>query len=144
MCGSHALFTGPASTFFNKFFFKIGSHGTIHTFKSYFVTVFSVFNNKRYPNKLYIYIALNRKSRPQKTGQLSSWKIHFFMHIWMSLPHVAFIFFSLFFWQSMFVSSWNFTQIKERNKHEQSNSTIYIYMCVCVCVGQIRIVLPCY
>ena len=34
---------------------KIGSHGTIHTFKNYFVTVFSAINfqfsaNKRYPN----------------------------------------------------------------------------------------------
>ena len=31
-----------------KFFFKIGSHDTIHTFKIYFVTVFSVFSNKQY------------------------------------------------------------------------------------------------
>ena len=30
-----------------KFFFKTESHGTIHTFKNYFTTVFSVFNNKR-------------------------------------------------------------------------------------------------
>ena len=42
-CGSHALFTRPTSTDFSKFFFKIGSHGTIHTFKNYFATVFSVF-----------------------------------------------------------------------------------------------------
>ena len=39
---SRALFTEPASTDFNKFFFKIGSHSTIHIFKNYFVTVFSV------------------------------------------------------------------------------------------------------
>lgn len=44
LCGSRALFTGPASTDFSKFFFKIGSHGTIHTFKNYFSTVFSIFN----------------------------------------------------------------------------------------------------
>ena len=43
-CGSHALFTGPTSTMFCNFFFKIGSHDTIHTFKNYFTTVFSVFN----------------------------------------------------------------------------------------------------
>ena len=39
-----ALFTGLASKKFNKFFFKIGSHSTIHTFKNYFVTVFLVFS----------------------------------------------------------------------------------------------------
>ena len=49
--GSHALFTGPASTDFSKFFFKTGSYSTIHTFKNYFATIFSVFSNKRYPNK---------------------------------------------------------------------------------------------
>ena len=31
--------------------FKTRSHGIIHTFKNYFVTVFSVFSNKRYPNR---------------------------------------------------------------------------------------------
>ena len=51
LCGSRALFTGPASTDFSKFFFKTGSHGTIHTFKNYFAIVFSVFNNKCYPNR---------------------------------------------------------------------------------------------
>ena len=40
--GSRALFTGPASTFFSKIFFKTGSHDTIHTFKNYIPTVFSV------------------------------------------------------------------------------------------------------
>ena len=39
---------------FNKFFFKIESHGTIHTFKNYFTTIFSVFSNKKYPNRLYV------------------------------------------------------------------------------------------
>ena len=34
--------------------FKIGSHDTIHTFKNYFTTVFSVFSNKQYPNRLYM------------------------------------------------------------------------------------------
>jgi len=46
--GSHALFTGLTSTEKHKSNFKIGSHSTIHTFKNYFVTVFSIFNNKRY------------------------------------------------------------------------------------------------
>ena len=49
--GSYALFTGPTSTFFSKIIIKTESHGTIHTFKIYFATVFSVFNNKRYPNR---------------------------------------------------------------------------------------------
>ena len=34
----------PQISFFNKTFIKNGSHGTIHTFKNYFVIVFSVFN----------------------------------------------------------------------------------------------------
>ena len=36
---------------FNKFFFKTRSHSTIHIFKNYFATVFSIFSNKRYPNR---------------------------------------------------------------------------------------------
>ena len=47
-------FMGHASTFFRKNNFKTRSHGTIHTFKNYFVTVFSVFSNKRYSNTPYI------------------------------------------------------------------------------------------
>ena len=58
--GSHALFTGPTNIFFRKKNFKIGCHSTIHIFKNYFVTIFSVFNNKRYPNRplkrFFIYI----------------------------------------------------------------------------------------
>ena len=33
----------PQITLFSNFFIKNGSHGTIYTFKNYFVTVFSVF-----------------------------------------------------------------------------------------------------
>ena len=51
LCGFRALFKRPSNMDFSKFFFKIESHVTIHTFKNYFVTVFLVFNNKRYPNK---------------------------------------------------------------------------------------------
>ena len=43
----YALLIGFANNFFNKNNFKIGSYGTIHTFKNYFITVFS---NKWYPN----------------------------------------------------------------------------------------------
>ena len=44
LVGSRALFTGPTSMEFSKFFFKTMSHGTIHTFKNYFARVFLVFN----------------------------------------------------------------------------------------------------
>ena len=37
-----ALFTDPQIPLFSNFFIKNGSHDTIHTFKNYFVTVFSV------------------------------------------------------------------------------------------------------
>ena len=60
------LFMGPASTFFNKIFIKIGSHGTIHTFKSYFIIVFSVFSNKWYSNTT----ILNRKDLVKITGSI--------------------------------------------------------------------------
>ena len=49
--GSRTLFTGLTKLFFNKLFIKNRSHIIIHTFKNYFVTVFSVFSNKRYPNR---------------------------------------------------------------------------------------------
>ena len=35
------VFTGPISMKFSKFYFKTGSHDTIHIFKNYFATVFS-------------------------------------------------------------------------------------------------------
>ena len=38
----YVLFTVPQITLFSNFFIKNGSHNTIHTFKNYFVTVFSV------------------------------------------------------------------------------------------------------
>ena len=50
-CGFRALFTGLASTKFSKYNFKTRPHGTIHIFKNYFTTVFSIFRNKWYPNK---------------------------------------------------------------------------------------------
>ena len=48
---SRALFTELTSTEFIRYNFKTGSHGTIHTFKNYFVIVFSIFSNKWYPNR---------------------------------------------------------------------------------------------
>ena len=40
----HTLFMDPQISFFINFFIKNGSYGTIHTFKNYFATVFSVFS----------------------------------------------------------------------------------------------------
>ena len=34
----------PQTSFFSNFFIKNGSYGTIHTFKNYFATVFSIFS----------------------------------------------------------------------------------------------------
>ena len=39
---THALFTDPQIPLFNNFFIKNRSHDTNHTFKNYFVTVFSI------------------------------------------------------------------------------------------------------
>ena len=54
-----ALFTDPQIPLFNNFFIKNGSHNTIHTFKNYFATVFSVSvfsfsKNKFNPNGPYV------------------------------------------------------------------------------------------
>ena len=49
----HALFMGLITTLLKKYI-KNGTHSIIHTFKNYFVTVFSVFSfnkNKLYPNR---------------------------------------------------------------------------------------------
>ena len=40
----NVLFMDPQIPLFSNFFIKNGSHGTIHTFKNYFATVFSVFS----------------------------------------------------------------------------------------------------
>ena len=42
--GSYILFIELASKKFNKFCFKIGSHGTIYTFKNYFTLIFLTIN----------------------------------------------------------------------------------------------------
>ena len=48
----YVLFTGLTSTLFTKFFIKNGFHDTIHTFKNYFTTVFSVFSGIQMDYKL--------------------------------------------------------------------------------------------
>ena len=60
------------TSFFSNFFIKNGSHGTIHTFKNYFVTVFLVFSfqfqqNKFYPNGQLIFVSFSLTySTPKK------------------------------------------------------------------------------
>ena len=52
----HALFMRPTATLFREKNIKNGSYGTIHTFKNYFVTLFSVFSFQFFnfsKNKLY-------------------------------------------------------------------------------------------
>ena len=44
--GLRVLFTGLVSTFLNKNNFKTEFYYTIHTFKNYFVTIFSFLKNK--------------------------------------------------------------------------------------------------
>ena len=65
----HCLWT-PQTSFFNKTFIKNGFHGTIHTFKNYFATVFFSFQqNKRYPNAHYvsmIFFSLKLKTKQKK------------------------------------------------------------------------------
>ena len=57
---TRTLFMDPQISLFSNFFIKNKSHGTIHIFKNYFATVFSVFSfqfqqNKFYPNGPVIY-----------------------------------------------------------------------------------------
>ena len=53
---------GTRKYFFQKNDFKTRSHGTIHTFKNYFVTVFSIFSNKWYPNRPLAFVWIVLKS----------------------------------------------------------------------------------
>ena len=43
-CGSREQCTDPQISFLATFFIKNGSYDIIHTFKNYFVIVFSIFN----------------------------------------------------------------------------------------------------
>ena len=55
-CGSCALFTGPASTFFRKTTLKLGLTLLFTHLKIILLECFQflVFNNKRYPNRLLV------------------------------------------------------------------------------------------
>ena len=62
----------PASTFFSKNNFKIEPHSTIHSFKNYFTTIFSVFSKKQYPNIPLIHrlVILIKKNCTKKSKNL--------------------------------------------------------------------------
>ena len=49
--GLTVLFIDPQKSFKYIFQYKLRSHSIIHTFKNYFITVFSIFSNKWYPNR---------------------------------------------------------------------------------------------
>ena len=115
--GSHALYTRPTTTltvkfplklhysvgpmyysrdpqasFFNKIFIKNGSHSTIHTFKNYFATIFSVFSK----------ISISKRTRSLSLSHLSSspsWLSNFNISLLMNimiLSKFKFFFFFLF------------------------------------------------
>ena len=68
-----ALFMGFISTLFRKNI-KNGSHGTIHTFKNYFITMFLVFSfqqNKLYPNRP-LFLVWNMEKHRQKRLDLDT------------------------------------------------------------------------
>ena len=55
---SHTVYGTHSHFIQKKIYIKNRSHGTIHTFKNYFATVFSIFNfskNKLYPNGPLVY-----------------------------------------------------------------------------------------
>ena len=49
--GLTILFMDPQKSFKYIFQYKLRSHSIIHTFKNYFITVFSIFSNKWYSNR---------------------------------------------------------------------------------------------
>ena len=93
----HALYTDPQITLFSNFFIKNRSHGSIHTFKNYFATVFSVFSFQFQQNKFY-------PNRPYVNGQSRLRFICVSAHSVISLPCMQF---SL--WSSAFFFSCSFT-----------------------------------
>ena len=66
LCRFCVLFTEPASTFFSKNKFKTESHDIIHLFKNYFAAVFSIFSNKRNPNRPLVFTTMLIQQRPDQ------------------------------------------------------------------------------
>ena len=67
----HELFMDPQISLFSNFFIKNGSHSIIHTFKNYFVTVFTVFNFSKIN---YIQTELTVKQMAVQTANASAKK----------------------------------------------------------------------
>ena len=86
------LFMDPQIPLFSNFFIKNGSHSTIHTFKNYFATVFSVFNfqfqqNKFYPNKpLIMKACLSKGNFVQRVTHLRLFLNYWFSPVLRFLP----------------------------------------------------------
>ena len=81
----HALFTRPTTTLFRKNI-KNGSHGTIHTFKNYFATVFLVFSKISciQMDPEFAFAFKYKITRPQSNIQFK--KTHGFrsqLHVWV-------------------------------------------------------------
>ena len=73
----------PQTSLFSNFFIKNGSHGTSHTFKNYFVTMFSIFSFQFQQNKLY------------PNGPLNTYFIYFLTSLYNTLHKSFFFFFFL-------------------------------------------------
>ena len=77
-----ALFMDPQISLFSNFFIKNGFHGTIHTFKNYFATVFFSFQfsavSKRTPNMKNI--STNQTSTLIKSAFISNQSLICAMH----------------------------------------------------------------
>ena len=73
-----ALFTDPQIPLFSKFFIKNESHGTIHTFKKYFITVFSISAKissiQTDPENEFVDEILKKKERKWKCNIQETWK----------------------------------------------------------------------
>ena len=83
-----ALFMDPQISLFSNFFIKNGSHDTIHIFKNYFATVFSVFSFQFQQNKFY--------SNGLCELQLN-FKVSLIYFVW--LISIQFIIYMFFFWR---------------------------------------------
>ena len=84
-CGSYVLFTDPQILLFSNFFIKNESHGTIYTFKNYFVTVFfsfqfSIFSFQLYPNGPLM--LLDQRVNKNYCTLLVRWSLYKYKYLW--------------------------------------------------------------
>ena len=74
---------------------KSGSHRTIHIFKNYFVTVFSVFNNKRYSNRPLFFLLVHIYS--YTSFNFFTFSLPLYLHTILNFTITLPSFFSLFY-----------------------------------------------